>query len=220
MNIIDTTLSLIAPHVCVSCGEEGAVLCKSCALSLPTLPSICYVCAKATKNHAACSSHNNKYSPEAVYIASDYADEIKKVISAYKFEYKRSVAKDLAFYMNEIIPLLDDEVVITYVPATGGHIRERGFDNMRLLAREVSKLQKRTLCSTLTRVTSVTQKGSDKNTRKKQLVGAFRATNVQGKSILLVDDVVTTGATIEACTKLLIEAGAKHVVAAVIARTP
>jgi ComF family protein len=220
MNIIDTTLSLIAPHICVSCGTEGAVLCKACSLSLPTLPSICYVCAKATKQHAACSRHAVKHSPTAVYIAAEYSNEIKAAIHAYKFDYKRSAAKDLAFFMNEPLPYLDEDTIITYVPAVGAHIRERGFDNMRLLAKEVATIQKRPVKRLLSRVTSVTQKGANKHTRKKQLVGAFRAENVTGMRILLIDDVVTTGATLEACTKLLYAAGAKNVTAAVIARTP
>jgi competence protein ComFC len=157
-----------------------------------------------------------------VYIAAEYADEVKAAIHAYKFDYKRSAAKDLAFFMNEALPYLDDQTVFTYVPATGAHIRERGFDNMRQLAKELSKLQKRPLCTMLARTTSVTQKGADKKTRKQQLVGAFRAdaSKVKDKNILLVDDVVTTGATLEECTKLLYAAGAKGVMAVVIARTP
>jgi competence protein ComFC len=153
-------------------------------------------------------------------MAAEYANEVKAAIHAYKFEYKRSAAKDLAFFMNEVLPIVSKDCVISYVPATGTHIRERGFDNMRLLAKELSKLQKRPLENYLLRVTSVTQKGADKKTRKKQLVGAFRATDINSKEVLLVDDVVTTGATLEECTKLLYAAGAKSVVAVVIARTP
>jgi competence protein ComFC len=157
-----------------------------------------------------------------VYIAAEYADEAKAAIGAYKFDYKRSAAKDLAFFMNGVLPYLDEDTVITYVPATGAHIRERGFDNMRQLAKELSKLQHLPLLSALARTTHVTQKGADKKTRKKQLVGAFRVDSgkVLGKNILLVDDVVTTGATLEECTKLLYAAGAKRVTAVVIARTP
>lgn len=222
MNILDTALSLVAPHQCVVCNAEGAVLCKSCAATLPTLPSICYVCGKATKHNSPCQQHKSSSAPIAVYIDTDYQGAIKKLIKAYKFDYKRSAAKDIAYFLQLNIPYLDSDYVLTYVPATGSHIRERGFNHMQAVTKALAKMQKSKVTETLVRVTSVTQKGADRPTRKKQLANAFRplASNVVGKKLLLVDDVVTTGATIEATVKLLYKAGAQEVRVAVVARTP
>jgi ComF family protein len=222
MSILDTLLSGVAPHVCVSCKKEGAVMCKACALSAPTLPSICYVCARATKNHAPCALHTLRYSPISIYIAGEYAGVIKELIKAYKFDYKRAAAKDASFYLYNTLPYIGNDVVVSYVPATGAHIRQRGFHHTRRIAKEVSRLLSLDCIDTLFRETTVTQKGADRNTRKQQLSGAFRAlpATANGKNILLIDDVITTGATIEACAKVLYRAGANEVRVAVVARTP
>lgn len=222
MSILDTALSLVAPHICVVCGAEGAVLCKPCALSLPTLPSICYVCAKATKNYAACSDHHHKNSPSSVFIAGEYAGAIKQTIAAYKFDNKRAAAKDIAFYLYNSLPHVPSDYIITYVPATGGHVRQRGFNHVKLVAKVLAQLTGLHYNELLYRVTTTTQKGADKKTRKQQLAGAFGCFGkiTAGKKVLLVDDVITTGATIDACTQQLRAAGANDVMAAIAARTP
>lgn len=222
MSILDTALSLLAPHICVGCDREGAVLCRQCAFAVSTLPSICYVCLRATKDNAPCAPHTTKYSPASVYIAAEYSDAAKLAIKAYKFDYKRSAAKDLAFLLAGVLPYFGDEWVVSYVPATGGHVRERGFHHTRLIARHVAKAQGCAMKETLLRVTTTSQKGADRQTRKAQLKGAFSPIPeaVKNKKILLIDDVITTGATIEACTKELLLAGATDVQVAAIARTP
>ena len=222
MSILDTIISSVAPHICVACGREGAVLCKPCALSTPTLPSICYICARATRNNSPCAKHAMQYSPVSIFITGEYDGVIKDLIKAYKFGYKRSAAKDIAFLMHSTMPYVGNDYIVTYVPTTGSHVRERGFNHTERIAKELARLYSLACIELLTRETNVSQKGADRATRKQQLRGAFRVLPdvVIGKNILLIDDVITTGATIEECSKVLYKAGANTVLVAVIARTP
>lgn len=221
MNIIDTALSIIAPHICLGCGAEGAVICQSCVLFYPTLPSICYICARGTTGYAPCASHQSKYGPRRVYIAGEYSGVLQDAIRNYKFEFKRSGAKDIAFFLDNAVPYIE-EYVVSYVPTTGIHIRERGFDHTKNISKAFARMRSLPHAETMVRVSSVTQKGANKHIRKKQLIGAFRALpqRVSGKKILLIDDVITTGATIEECAKQLYKAGACMVDVIAVARTP
>jgi ComF family protein len=221
MNIIDSALGLIAPHICLGCELEGAVLCRSCALTYPTLPSICYICARATTQNTPCREHTIAHGPQRVYIAGDYSGVLQELIHAYKFDYRRAASKDIALLLDIAVPFLND-VTITYVPATGAHIRERGFNHIKNISKLFASIRKLPLAETLIRTSAVTQKGANKVTRKKQLRGAFMAlpAKVNNKNILLIDDVITTGATIEECARQLYGAGAQSVSVAAVARTP
>ena len=221
MNIIDSALGLIAPHICLGCGREGSVVCRSCALTYPTLPSICYICARATVHHTPCQEHTTIHGPRRVYIAGEYTGILRELIHAYKFDYRRAAAEDIALFLDMVVPFLSD-VTITYVPATGAHMRERGFNHIKNVSKTFASIRKVPHAETLIRTSAVTQKGANKITRKKQLKGAFKAlpAKVNNKNFLLIDDVITTGATIEECARLLYGAGAQSVSVAAVARTP
>lgn len=223
MNLIDTTIGLIAPHHCVECGNSGAVLCKECAFGTIQLPSICYVCAKATKAYAPCSAHGSLNKPKSVFVALAYSGIAKELVHAYKFDCKRAGAKDIAFVMDLWLPFINPNSVFTWVPTLPKHTRQRGFDHTKLLAKEFGKLRGLKPKATLDRIGATSQVGANKIQRKKQLNNAFvisNTVNVKAKDIVLIDDVVTTGATIEACARVLHTAGAVSVSAVAFARTP
>lgn len=223
MNPIERILDVIAPVTCVSCGQEGALICLECSETISTLPSICYVCGRATKNYKPCTNCIGKNLPQHVWIYSEYVELIKEIIHQYKFESTRSAAQTIAGLIDETLPYFVDKPLITYVPTASSRRRLRGFDQSALLAKELAKIRKYNYASLLARQTQIRQLGSSREERKRQLKGAFRPINkhfIAGRHILLVDDVVTTGATIEACTKELLKAGALQVNAIVFARTP
>lgn len=120
------------------------MLCRSCALSYPALPSICYVCARATAKHTACKDHVTKHGPQQVYIVGEYTDVLKALIHAYKFDYRRAAAKDIAFILDTAVPYIND-VTISYVPATGAHVRVRGFNHIRNISKNFANLRKPTM---------------------------------------------------------------------------
>lgn len=222
MNLFDSILGIIAPYDCLQCGAQGSAWCKACLLTYPTLPSICYICARATKDHMPCNEHSTKYTPHNIFIAGDYSDSLQAVIRAYKFDYWRAAAHSLAQYLDTAVPYIAKDTIVTYVPATGNHVRERGFNHVKNISKVFAHMRHLPHHSTLLRVSYATQKGANRETRMQQLQNAFMPLPgvAHGKNVLLIDDVVTTGATIQECTKQLYKTGANSVQVAVIARTP
>lgn len=220
--MIDWLLSLIAPHSCVSCGTEGSLLCKDCAYDTPTVPSVCYICSRATKDNAPCSDHTNKYSPDKVFIRAEYKGYIRELVHKYKFEHKRSASDDMAGLISETLPSYDPKPVLFHVPTSGVHARAHGYDHTGRIARALSKKLKARHQNGLIKKKNVSQLGSSRLERSKQLKGVFAyygdVDEAVPRHVLLVDDVVTTGATIEACSKVLKKAGVEVVDVVVFAK--
>jgi ComF family protein len=107
------------------------------------------------------------------------------------------------------------------VPTATSHVRERGYDQARLLAREISRQGRYTYLDCLSRVGQTRQVGASRERRQRQLRGVFRASvpdRVQNRLILLVDDVATTGSTLEIAAYALKSAGVRNIEALVFAR--
>ena len=222
MNPIDRLLSVVAPHICVRCGREGSLLCLECSEHIMRLPSICYSCGRASRNSTACDLCKHRHHPQHVYIVTAYDDEAKQLIKAFKFEEKRAAAVSIAGMISETLPYFADPPIMAFVPTATSHRRTRGFDHAELLAKEVAKQRGWRYVRLLHRTSQKRQLGASREQRKAQLKGVFRVRpndTITGKHVLLIDDVVTTGATLNECSKLLYEMGASQVDAAVFART-
>jgi competence protein ComFC len=154
---------------------------------------------------------------------TDYEDVAKLTIKDFKFNYKREAARNMASAIEIVLPHYSGSPIITYVPTAGSHVRERGFDGTALIAKNLAKIRGYKIKPMLIKLNSNQQKGVGRKERLAQLKGSFGVINfdvVRGAEILLVDDVVTTGATIEECCRMLLKSGAKSVDVAVFARTP
>lgn len=222
MNPIDRALSIIAPHSCIGCGAEGSLFCMECIDNVPHLPSICYECGRATRHFMACDTCRHRHAPQHVWIVTPYADNAKALIRDYKFAEKRAAAPIIANMMAEVIPYFAAAPMVTFVPTATSHRRTRGFDHAELLAKEIAKQRTWHFERVLHRTSQSRQLGANRELRKRQLKNVFRAHNrkdITGKHILLIDDVVTTGATLNECAKLLYGMGAQRVDVAVFART-
>ena len=153
----------------------------------------------------------------------EYSGLDKNVMHEYKLNCKRAGAKNLATVINDNYPYKIEPLVVTFVPTSGKHVRWRGFDHAKALAESSAGFRGWRIRPMLIKRKSTSQASANRETRKKQIQGAYQVSNrkmVKGASILLIDDVVTTGATIEACTKQLYYAGAKSVEVLAFARTP
>jgi ComF family protein len=152
---------------------------------------------------------------------ADYEAYPKQLIGLLKFGRVRASAKVMAGYMQTTLPFLDEATVITFVPTATSRVRQRGYDQAHLLAKELSRLTKRKTKPLLGRLGQTRQVGATRKQRLVQLQNAFFARNskaIKGAHILLVDDVLTTGATLEAAAKTLRQTGAKSVSAVVFAQ--
>ncbi|MEO6513588.1 MAG: phosphoribosyltransferase family protein [Candidatus Saccharimonadales bacterium] len=137
-----------------------------------------------------------------------------------KFSGARAAAKDMARAMAPLV-ITSENMIIVHAPTATSRIRTRGYDQARLLACEIARQTKCAYVPALVRLDQKRQVGASRTERFEHLSNAFRLTgrvNVVGAHILLVDDVLTTGATLEAAAVILKKAGAKRVDAVVFAR--
>jgi ComF family protein len=222
MSMTDKLIGLVAPHTCMICGEEGSVVCQWCLpdFALP-LPARCYRCKAVTVESLVCKSCRKTSRLRYVWVRASYEGSAKQLIHDFKFERKQAAAQPMVQMMAEALPYLPTETLIVHIPTATSRVRQRGYDHAELLARALAQelgLKHKTL---LRRVTQTRQVGTKRSGRLAQMQDAFgiiRGNKSQKQQILLVDDLVTTGATIEAVAKCLKTAGAKTVNAVVFAQ--
>jgi len=221
MHLLDKLIGVVAPHNCIGCGLEGDLLCGDCQQNkLILLPSFCYICKKETKNSAICSECAPGSSLKSVHIGCLYDGPANQLVQRLKFDRARAAAATMARRLNTTLPALDTSILITNVPTATSRIRQRGYDQAALLASALASQRGLAYKPTLAKTNQLRQVGASRQQRQTQSGVSFRVTSpksVLGRHILLVDDVLTTGASLEACAKLLIQKGALSVRAAVFA---
>jgi ComF family protein len=219
MNFLEFVLSGLAPHECVGCKKEGRLLCAACLDGLPPLPSRCYRCNRATKDFRTCPACRKQSRLTQVWAVTPYTGPAKLLIRKLKFERARAGALDVALAISRQLP--DGQAwVITAVPTATSRVRLRGYDQAQLIAREIARLRGCAYAPLLGRLGQERQVGRSRSQRKQQLKGLFRPRQhlvLQNRHVLLIDDVLTTGASIEAAADTLRTAGAQRVSAAVFA---
>lgn len=155
-----------------------------------------------------------------------YAEPVRGSIHRYKFQDRRAYADFYAGVMAAVIrqePEASCEVV-TWVPISKKRRRRRGYDQAQLLACALAKhLELPAEPCLLKRRDNPAQSGiRDREARKKNVSGAYTphpSASIAGKRVLLVDDVITTGATMEECARILRKSGARSVFCATAAMT-
>ncbi len=227
MNIIEHGISLIAPHVCISCGVDGGMLCSACIDQFyEPLEPRCAGCRKLSSNFSTCQSCARWLKAKRVYVANRYEGIAEVLVHSFKFDMKRSASIPMAQIMQTTLADYFNQndqsnTLLCSIPTAPERIRQRSFDHAWLLARELGRhcgLRPRRL---LKRRTNARQVGSTRHERIRQMEHEFNvedADKVVGKTILLVDDVLTTGSTIAAASKALKKAGAKEVIASIFAQ--
>jgi ComF family protein len=145
-----------------------------------------------------------------------YSGYAKELVWRLKYDGARAAAAIMAEMMSKHIETDQKQTVIVPVPTTTARIRQRGYDQAVLIARELSRLTGVPVISVLVREGRAHQVGASRRQRQSQLKGAFRAhrpARLHGKQVLLIDDVLTTGATFEAATQTLQSTGVSDITA-------
>lgn len=207
-------MALFFPHKCFMCGRIVAGvdwLCPACRL--PMTEDLCPRCGKPWDT-CVCGT----VSYDGAYAPLWYKDGVRQGIHRFKYDgrtyYGRFLGELMAAGLVDTLGEIPFDLV-SYVPMHRQKERARGYSQSRILAREVAARLalplEETLCHTGNRKTQVEQHGilARKENAKKSFVGAGK--DLQGLSILLVDDVLTTGATLSCCAELLKEQGARSV---------
>ena len=239
--VVSGLLDLVYPPRCLVCGawmEEGA-LCAECIQSFaPILPPFCDRCGgRAEAGHAVCADCKDDRPPTYAWSQAlgQYGGALRHAIHRFKYEGKTALAQPLGTLLARSLdqppsplltytlgePLTFDFVVP--VPLHPSRFRQRGFNQAERLARIVAQQRGWTLETKgllRTRRTR-TQATLDKAQRGENIRGAFacrHASPFAGKSVLVIDDVLTTGSTLGEAARVIGEAGASRVCVVALAR--
>lgn len=222
MMSLDRLMAVVAPHACLVCGSEGSLLCGYCQADvLSPVPSRCYRCHAQTQDFATCPKCRASSKVSNVWVRTGYDNLPKQLVHKLKFERAQGAAPVIAGLVAESLPYLPRDTIIIHIPTATSRRRQRGYDQSELIARELAKRTGLTFRSMLGRYGQSRQVGSSRKIRLQQLNEAFRPRHpekIKGANILIVDDIVTTGATLETAALVLRQAGAKKLYATTFAQ--
>jgi competence protein ComFC len=218
-------LELLFPTRCVVCGSRGKLICDECLARFPDLDAeFCIVCGKPAIGgftHPACAT---RYTPERTLSGFWYYGPVPKVIRALKFKGIYPLAALLADLLVETLEergiSFGSETLLIPIPLSFWRKGKRGYNQADLLARGLGNRLHLGVDSAILRkikdVEPLGQKGTRSGERARRVKGVFavpekKKTALKGRDILLVDDVLTSGATTREATRVLKKAGARQV---------
>ncbi len=219
-------LDLLFPRWCIGCGREGDFLCQSCRQLLPRImPPLCPRCGRPQPSGILCSSCVG-WQAEIDGIRSPFRFDgvMRQSIHQLKYRNLRALAQPLVKLLQDYLVTnpVPGEVLVP-VPLHHKRLKERGYNQSRLLARELGKLINLPVvddCLIRQRHASPQARASTVDERRSNVDGAFtcRDHRLRDKQVLLIDDVSTSGATLDACAVALKTSGATTVWGLVLAR--
>lgn len=218
-------IDLIFPKICVGCKGEGSWLCDGCLrpLFLERAPS-CADCDRLTSDGRYCRFHADDHATKGlIYVGSFAPGPLREAIHVLKYNYVRELSKPLGWLLQRRLgtyPIVEEAIVVP-VPLHKDRQLERGFNQAELIAKEL-----------IYPVYTDLLVRWRKTKPQAVLTHAKRAANVSGvfgvkkeksaliakKTVILLDDVATTGSTLDSAAAILKKAGAKAVWGAVIAK--
>lgn len=219
-------LDLIFPKRCVACKSFGSYLCTDCFSRLSFAQGgFCLVCNKASINSLTHPGCQTRYTIDGVFISLAYTGVAKRLI--YTFKYKpyltdlQSVLIDL-FYegiiQNELFySVANDKAVFVPIPLFSAKSRSRGYNQAEILSTGLAKRLGFTSANLLQRTRNTSsQFRLSRKERQENIAGAFsliqkKRVQIEDGPLFLIDDVVTSGATLVEAANVLKRGGAKHV---------
>jgi len=227
MKFFSDLFNLVFPQICLSCHSrlqpEEIYLCRECEKSLEYLEGeICPKCGEPLSDE---SSHRCDFSFDAARSVFKFNPILKNLIHHFKYNEMTKVGKLLGNFAAEFLRKenFTEAEIVTPVPLHTVKKRIRGYNQSEFLTRQIAEnmkwqhlphlIQRKRFTETQTKLS--------RHQRKKNVAGAFVVNpkfEVKNRLILLVDDVFTTGSTVDSISKVLKEAGAKKIFVLTIAR--
>ncbi len=215
-------LDLLLPRSCLVCGRAGAQLCAACRAGLPRLePPLCELCGAPTawpvERCRECSGRRLGFARARAAVVYDVA--VQRLVAGWKERGLRLVAEAAAELVAERVPP-SGAAIVTFVPSDRGRLAARGHHPAARLALALARRYGLPCEPLLERPRgSQRQRGLSLAERRRNVSGAFAATQPVPGPVLLVDDVYTSGATVSAAAFALRAAGAERVDVVTFART-
>ena len=227
MGFLDFFLDIFFPKECISCGQKNTWFCQSCFSRIVLIKSpSCPSCKALTVRGQFCSRCRQKTSLTGIMITAYYEEEpLKSAVCAFKYKFIRKLAEplsDLLINYLQQFPLFTN-VILVPVPLHKSRLRQRGFNQATLLAEKVAEVfsleyEENALARVRKTKPQVELSGKARRENVKDAFRCLKPNEVKGKNVLLVDDVCTTGATLEACACQLRKEGANQIWGLVLAR--
>ncbi len=236
-SILKSLINLFYPLKCQICKtklypENIWHICRNCMHKIRiNLPPHCKRCGRTISfnlsNKQICNECNNsEFYFDRAWVVCEYKDVIKECIHLFKYNKKIRLLNLLSKLMHNFIESfinIDKIDIITAVPVHKSKLRAREFNQSQLIAESIAKrFNKPIIKENLNKIKSTpAQVQLNRNKRLSNLKDAFKVKDIstyKNKTVLLIDDVLTTGSTINECAKVLKEAQANKVYALVLAR--
>jgi competence protein ComFC len=224
---------LVFPRECVSCQTEGAWICSECFPQVRLNNELfCIKCDSASIQGRLCDDCRIGNHLNGIWVAADYSDKnLSALIKIFKYKFAQEISNDLGLILNNFlnnliafgqIPAIGNYLLIP-VPLSRSRLAWRGFNQAEALAGIIYK-QGFGLDKNFTDLKRIKYSRPQTKLNKKERIEnvrnsfQWRGGKLDGKKIILVDDVVTTGSTLNECAKELKRSGAKEVWGLVIAK--
>jgi ComF family protein len=225
-NIKRAALDLFFPQRCLGCGNEGELICPNCLKSLPRImPPVCPRCGKPQSSGILCSGCVSRQTEiQGIRSPLRFEGLVREAVHQLKYKNIRSLSVPLAMLLSEYLQNNPLPVqVLVPVPLHPKRLKERGYNQSGLLASELGRLIKIPVVDDcLARLKYRLPQAQTKSVeeRRYNVDKAFycRSTVLNNKSVLLVDDVATSGTTLDACAAALKSSGTLSVWGLVLAR--
>ena len=233
VRVADALLSVLLAPLCAACGQpldeptRGPV-CQRCWQSIrPFTPPLCDVCGDPlpswhaiSPESAACPRcRQTQHQVSHSRAIGDYDGSLRAIVHALKYDRRRSVARHLATLLaqhGEAVLAAAD--IVVPVPLHRSRKRVRGFNQAAEIARHLPVVSADLLKRVRATVSQTDLPAAERHANVRNAFAKRRNGDVNGLVVVLVDDVSTTGATLESCARVLLESGAREVRALTAAR--
>ncbi len=221
-------LDFIYPCSCISCGDAVLSsmnhLCHKCKGEIRELDNGCPVCSGVIHNSECTICSDRMFYPEMNISLFSYEKVVRKVIHSLKFEGMKHLYKIFIPHICGKIIVFNDKIdIVTSVPMNRKKLVKRGYNQSKLLAKNVSRKTGIEFCEILKENrNSVQQRNLNYSERFINVIDRYETIHnnkFRNKVILLIDDVFTTGATVNECSRKLISAGAAKVFSITVVRS-
>lgn len=213
--------------------RPSTYLCENCSGLIPSPSSTrCAFCTNPTIGGATCRWCSTSHALDILLVAADYGQNLTvRLVKGLKYRFVRDIANDMAAHMtthlknrSKRLQLSSQTTLITPIPLHKHRLKWRGFNQADLLASHIAnKLSLPYQADVLTRLKSTKAQADieDRESRIKNMQGMFAVTrpeSIKNKTVVLIDDVSTTGSTLDNASRVLKDNGAQRVIGFVFAR--